>query len=38
MDIVAMSPGFVTVTGDAGEPQRVGSVTATANILAVPGR
>ena len=35
LDIAVMSPGFVTLRGGAGEPERVGSVTASANIFRV---
>jgi hypothetical protein len=33
LDIAVMSPGSVTLNGGTGEPQRVGSVTASTNIL-----
>ena len=38
LDIAAMSPGFVTISGGAGEPQRVESVVVTANTFDVLGR
>ena len=38
IDIAAMSPGFVTITGGAGEPRRVGSVEVSTNTFDVLGR
>lgn len=38
LDIAAMSPGSVTITGGAGEPQRVGSADVSVNTFDVLGR
>jgi len=38
LDIAAMSPGYVTITGGAAEPARVPSLTVTSNVFSVLGR
>jgi putative ABC transport system permease protein len=38
LDIAAMSPGFVTLSGGSGDPQRVPSVAVSINTFAVLGR
>ena len=38
LDIAAMSPGFVTLSGGSGDPQRVPSVAVSTNTFAVLGR
>ena len=38
LDIAAMSPGFVTLSGGSGDPQRVPSVTVSVNTFDVLGR
>jgi putative ABC transport system permease protein len=38
LEIAAMSPGSVTITGGTGDPQRVTSVTTSVNALSVLGR
>lgn len=38
LEIAAMTAGFVTLTGGAGEPQRVRSVSVTTNAFSVLGR
>lgn len=38
LDIAAMARGLVTVTGGAGEPERIGAVSVTSNTFRVLGR
>jgi putative ABC transport system permease protein len=38
LDIAAMSPGFVTLSGGSGDPQRVPSIVVSVNTFSVLGR